>query len=301
MQTNDGVFNGDQWEHYCQKILRTKYSIQYQEVPDLDKGDLGIEGYTQDGQVFQCYCPEQDLEIVKLYEAQRRKINSDINKLVKNIQKIGKITGGISIKYWVFITPKYNSKRLLEYCRTKESEVRGKGLPLLDKDFSIRITDLDCYVAERALLMQFMNLIPALPDSPIKEEDYLSISGQSSKNIRNKYSKISSGDKLQKLVQREMDNNIKGQFQVNNLKNIHPDIYSKLIDLESALTNDLPLFHEYRSCKNLGEFLNSLQEEICKRIKNQFPSFEEILLTKLSNFFISEWIANCPLEFNNGN
>lgn len=51
-------------------------------------GDYGIEGWTADGHVFQCYCPEKDDTQDELYEALRRKITADIPKLHRYAKQI---------------------------------------------------------------------------------------------------------------------------------------------------------------------------------------------------------------------
>lgn len=63
-----------------------KYEVEgYQEMSAHTDGDLGIEGFTRTGVVFQCYCPDEEYDSTKLYEHQRDKITKDLGKL-KNIR-----------------------------------------------------------------------------------------------------------------------------------------------------------------------------------------------------------------------
>lgn len=85
-RTSYGTYNGDSWEEHCQTFLKIKYEADgYQEMTAHTQGDLGIEGFTRKGDVFQCYCPDGEYESTKLYGHQRDKITKDLNKL-KNIK-----------------------------------------------------------------------------------------------------------------------------------------------------------------------------------------------------------------------
>ncbi|PEL58725.1 hypothetical protein CN570_28675 [Bacillus toyonensis] len=50
-------------------------------MPATFKGDMGIKVYTRTGIVFQCYCPDEEYEPKKMYEAKRRKVTKDLGKL----------------------------------------------------------------------------------------------------------------------------------------------------------------------------------------------------------------------------
>ena len=65
-------------------------------------GDLGIEGFTRTGKVFQCYCPEAPYEADELYEKQRDKINKDLNKLIKYKDELRKYLRRCKNKNLVF-------------------------------------------------------------------------------------------------------------------------------------------------------------------------------------------------------
>ena len=59
-QRKYGDFEGDSWEDFCQQCLKIRYRDEkYQEIPAHFGGDMGIEGFTRTGKVFQCYCPDE--------------------------------------------------------------------------------------------------------------------------------------------------------------------------------------------------------------------------------------------------
>ena len=83
-QTEYGPFDGDSWEAFCQKCLKIRHIKEgYIPMPAHFNGDLGIEGFTREGIVYQCYCPDENYGPKDLYEHQRDKIRDDLKKLIK--------------------------------------------------------------------------------------------------------------------------------------------------------------------------------------------------------------------------
>ena len=78
-----GKLDGDSWEELCQSCYRIRYQEQhYTEIPAAYEGDAGIEGFTRNGIVNQCYYPEKDYSEKDLYEHYRKKMTQDIGKLI---------------------------------------------------------------------------------------------------------------------------------------------------------------------------------------------------------------------------
>lgn len=72
-KTDYGTFNENSWEDFCQQCFKLKYEKDgYQEMPAW-QGDLGIEGFTRSGLLFQCYCPDAEYNPDKLYKEQWKK------------------------------------------------------------------------------------------------------------------------------------------------------------------------------------------------------------------------------------
>ena len=111
------------WEDFCEVMLRQHFSEKnFYVVPDEDRGDLGLEFYTVDGTLFQCYYPDLDKEMSVYKKGIQAKINSDLKKLKENENEIGKLLDDISIQQWVLLTPKIKSKDLLTYCNKRKKK-----------------------------------------------------------------------------------------------------------------------------------------------------------------------------------
>ncbi len=148
------IWSGDDWQAYCDGLFREKHgSTGYVRVPDRDRGDLGMEGYSIDGAatVYQCYATEA-VDVGKRYEKQRDKITKDLGKLVANKDRVADLLGAHIMKFWVLMVPLHDSKELVMHARAKDQEIREKDLPFLDDDFTVLIWTDEDFAKERVAL-----------------------------------------------------------------------------------------------------------------------------------------------------
>lgn len=72
------------WEGFCARMLRHHYGANnFWEVPDADRGDLGLEFFTIDGTIFQCYYPDKNAYMAAYKKKVQNKIGDDLKKLKK--------------------------------------------------------------------------------------------------------------------------------------------------------------------------------------------------------------------------
>ena len=120
----DGPLDGDSWERLCNACYRDRYKeFHYTEIPAAYQGDAGIEGFTTNGIVTQCYAPEKEFTDNELYNHLRDKMTADINKLKK-------LSIAIALLSWGFLQLRsgillFRSIRMLELLSMqKQSEKR---------------------------------------------------------------------------------------------------------------------------------------------------------------------------------
>lgn len=306
-----GEFNGDLWEELCQQCFKYKYSSKgYQRIPADACGDLGIEGYTRDGLVFQCYCPDEDYPPKELYEHQRDKITKDLKKLIKNKDKlINDYLGDIKIRIWYFVTPFYKNKELLEHCNKKKMELRQKKLPHLAPDFDILILEATDFTIEINHIIRVdkrykLNFSVAYEK---KDTDWFKCSSKLVKNLIRKISAIvpdptsEAGLKnINRVVQIYMDYYLKGFKLLNLLQSQYLDMYEKLISIRSMYESNV----EVRCSLNVSGYDNnrelfySLIEDFGKVLKEEFNDlFETEMIEALKYQIISSWLLECPMDF----
>lgn len=301
MKTSLGQMDGDAWEQYCQKLLRIRYQ-DYQEVPAQFGGDLGIEGFTRCGIVFQCYSPDEDPSGQDLYEYQRDKITKDIGKLIKNAKKISDLGAGM-IQEWHFLTPRYNSRHLLSHCRTKESEVRSKGIPTINISFKIFIKTEDDYIRERQILIGTSeHLVQPLGEEPPSEklDEFLRSRNDIVLNIKTKLGKLklASGQR-RKLIKELVAGYVVGRNELEKLNEKFPSMFKSVVKLKSSTESQLAI--RMLSCyDNHGKILNVILKEYEDKLSADFSgSLSSALIARLSTEALSDWLGRCPLEFHN--
>lgn len=300
MKTSLGQMDGNAWEEYCQKLLRIRYQTDYQEVPAQFGGDLGIEGFTCSGLVFQCYCPDEDPSGKDLYEDQRDKITRDIAKLIKNAAKISQL-GVETIWEWHFLTPHYNSRDLLSHCRTKEIEVKSKGLLSIHSDFRILLKIEDDYIPERQAVLgsSGLKVQPSGEEPPMYElEKLLSSDNKIVKNITTKLEKLAlAASHRASLTRQLVSGYIVGRDQLETLNMKFPTTYQSVLHLKAATENQLAI--RMLSCPdNQGRILHEILKEYEGKLNYDFADrLSTALIARLATETISDWLGRCPLDF----
>lgn len=303
IKTTYGSFDGNSWEEFCQVCLKLKYESEgYQELPAW-QGDLGIEGFTRTGKVFQCYCPDEDYEPQTLYEKQRNKITTDLEKLKKNELQLKGYLNGILIKQWIFLTPMYKNKELVKHCQTKASQFKNMNLEILAQNFDVLIHDIDFFTAQIPIVKGSTNnkLEILVERDESKDVDWKATNIDLVNHAITKHGKRISNssnkeEKINKLTNFTIGDFLNEQQLITQWKNLNPSDYEKFLrlvgDYEKTVeelcitnTNDNNLLYE------------RIKRELKERLINNFPYLEDITLHKLIKGVIADWILRCPLNF----
>lgn len=299
-RTSLGLMEGDQWERYCQILLRMRYP-DYQQVPARFGGDYGIEGFTYSGLTFQCYCPDEDPSGIDLYKKQRNKITKDVNKLVKNAAKISNLGAG-TIKEWHFLTPEFNNHNLLSHCRDKECLVKRMNLATIHNDFRISIKTEDDYIAERQVYIGTSgHRVQPAHDEPNSDDvdKLLATDNQIVRNIKMKLAKLKgTSENLQENLTRQLVSDyIVGQGELETLNERFPSTYRSILQLKSAKESQLAI-QILSSADNHGTILHTILKEYESKLSVEFSgSLSSALIARLSTGAISDWLGRCPLDF----
>ena len=146
---------GDEWQNWANQLLTCHYGpTDYQKVPDADRGDAGIEGFSlTHGHAYQAYGCEEPLAVAARYEKQRDKVTTDIGKFIANHQKLKRIFGNVQITRWVLFVPHFDSKELVAHAAKKTDEVKSASLCYIAPTFKVVIVDEEQFGVERELLM----------------------------------------------------------------------------------------------------------------------------------------------------
>ena len=147
--------SGEDWQLWANQLLTLHYGpMEYQKVPDKDRGDAGIEGFTiSKGHAFQAYGCEEPLSTTDRYEKQRDKMTVDVAKFIKNQTTLAKLFGTVKVSRWTLFVPIYDSKEIIAHATKKTSEVVAANLSYIAPDFRVMVCQEDDFLAERNELL----------------------------------------------------------------------------------------------------------------------------------------------------
>ncbi|WP_280169334.1 hypothetical protein [Priestia megaterium] len=308
--TEYGEFDGDSWELFSQKCLKIRYwDDGYQPIEAHFGGDLGIEGYTRSGIVFQCYCPDENYDPDPLYEHQRDKITADLKKLITYKEQLIKYLGGIKIKKWIFLTPRYIKKDILLHCNKKRDEYRSKKLVHLDEEFDVLIQDIDFFAEEMRVVLEMTKKRISIEGEDINDQKVHDWSQSNNSGVTNTIRKITAtfpsfqgekiNSKVMKLVDKRINEYLKGGSVLARLEKTFPDQFEKFIKVIDDIETDIEDLCMY-PCENNQKLFGEIQDIVEQRLKGEFGEvFDSVMLSQLKRRVISDWLMRCPIDFDN--
>ncbi|MEO1770587.1 hypothetical protein [Candidatus Enterococcus ferrettii] len=309
--------DGNKWEELCIKGFRLRYSAEhFTDVPARHQGDSGLDGFTKNGIVFQCYCPEGKYDDDSLYEHLRTKLSKDIQKLLlpKNIKSYSKM-GIEKIKEWHYVIPLYKDDRILKHAKTKQKEIRDfakKNSPChIDENFEVWVKIADDFAEEfTRLIRQDIVSNKFRVDLTDIEINLSELENDKVNNIDRKVRAIINSDNenakadnshIEQMVNHFIDYYVKGVSMFEKFRLDAPEIYEELFLYSKALKKDVAIKTGMLSDskKNSEIFLN-LCDEFEKRLLDKFTYVEEGTISDLRYGLVSEWLADCSMEFRGG-
>ncbi|GAA4509199.1 hypothetical protein GCM10023172_42340 [Hymenobacter ginsengisoli] len=303
-KTDLGPFDGNSWEMLCQMCFKQKYGGDgYQEML-ASPGDFGIEGFTATGKVFQCYCPNDNYDPALLYEKQRDKITTDLEKLVAYEEEIRQRVGPMQIREWIFVTPNYSSNNILKHCRTKQSEYRARKRPLLHPEFTVLVHDihfLHPFIQHCLNLIHSKLLITTSGVLATEVESYKS--GQSQlidHALRKNRIRLAQAPnlevRLEKLTAMTIQQFLDGNNILTTWRNGFPTAYERFVSLTSQLEAEV-----MEKCLLPCDDYNKLYEEIKVMVANgigtTFDNLDVSMVRSLASQVMADWILRCPIDF----
>jgi hypothetical protein len=295
----------EDWQDYCNNLARLRHGPDnYQEVPDHDRGDLGIESFALDGTgcVYQFYCPEA-VDTDGRYEAQRRKITTDLNKLKKEDVRLSKLLG-FQIRRWILVVPNYDSKRIIEHASNRARVVSGWGLQCVDpSDFRVLVQDDDAFSAEREKL-QSAGVATALVDATVevKEVDDWAVSNAAEvEQLDEKLARLiamrSEATKSRAELRGELLRyHLRGQNYAQQLQQKYPDLYERFAKAKANEEEDLRV-RSLTTSSAPQEHLAEVRLQYENRLRSGVPGLSTDDAPMLAWAGVAEWMIRCPLDF----
>lgn len=291
-----------EWETFCEIMLRQHYGQPYfWSIPDEDSGDYGIEFYTADGTIFQCYYPDLSTDMATYKKKIQKKINDDLKKLKQHETEINNMLDGIIVKQWVLLTQQNKSKDLITYCNKKKKETIDKDISYIDsKAFTVKIETAESFPDAKLYAQQIYLKTINIPLMDVSDTDKAAWKGGNSAfsdNVKRKSNSIIDGDSSN-FQDRVVTKYIQINKFLDQLRDDHPDLYNQIEDSARA---------ELESMQDGAILENDFDKEYVKRIiasnKNAFEKYANFFSDKnkqlLSFGYLSKWISECYMDFVN--
>jgi hypothetical protein len=305
-KTQHGNFNGDTWEEFCQICFKRKYEAEgYQEMPAW-QGDLGIEGFTRTGVLFQCYCPDEEYAPDELYEKQRDKITTDLKKLITNEKDLISYLKTIKVKQWIFVTPGYKKKDIVRHCQEKAAEYKNLNLSILADDFDVLIYDIDFFALEIPLVLDYkkrkieINLTTEKTDTEVADwqtkeiplvENAIRKHGQ-----RLSLTATNRDLKINKLTQNSIKHFLNGNITIKIMQEKFPLDYEKFIRVISLFETKVTEMCILNTADN-NTLYKEIENNLNTKLREAFSYIDQVTLDRLSEQVLAEWILRCPINF----
>ncbi|MFC3481887.1 hypothetical protein [Kocuria carniphila] len=295
-------WQGRDWQNYCILLLQKRYATQnshsLQLVPDRHQGDLGLEAFSHDGHVYQCYAAEEPLTVIGCYEKQRDKLTTDLGKLRDRKTEVASLLGRVVVHRYVFMIHRHDSRRLISHAHSKAEDVRSWNLPFVADEFSIVVETDDDYANER-------EAIHALPKAIIESNSptdadraaWGTANADLHETALNKLERVAQSRSARDSVLTALINQyLKGENALERLKNVVPETHRGILAAKAHREDLLVLEHPPES-NGSHKALSKIAGELAESLHSDFPTLSSMLAETLAWSAVADWLMRCPLDF----
>jgi len=292
-------YDGKSWEIFCEKMMRHHYSAPYfTSVPAGDRGDCGLEFFTRDGSIFQCYFPDPKYSMSEYKTKVQNKIRTDLKKLKTYESQIHGFLDDIIIKQWVLLIPDNRTKDLITYCNTKKRETIKQNIAFIDnKNFSVKIETADSYPSSKNFALKYSDELIHINSGESNEDSLLNFKDSIfEKNIKRKSNHISKKPEVFSRNMTEKYLNITTYLE--KLRFSFPDIYQDIEECGRMLLSKMQDMIEIEELEPDNKFIQAVKVQNELEINNLFGQIiSKYNRDELPYGLIAKWFAECNMDF----
>ena len=302
MTANKIHLQGNDWQDWANQLLTVHYGpTEYSRVPDKQKGDGGLEGFTlTDGHVYQAYGCEEPISLKDRFEKQRNKMTRDLKKFVENQALLEKLFGETKIKKWVLFVPVYDSKDLIAHAAKKTKEIKAFGLPYVDTQFNVTVCEEKDFATEKE---QILNNKSDQLDFEIATAGDEAIAAFSSDNdhfiatIDKKIAKLSTlqtGEKRLGFRNSVLRWYLQGQELLDSLKVDSPSVFGTVLKIKSQ--RESYLVADSLAAKTSEEQFGLAINKLLDSLKSEAKQLSTSSAEALAHEAVADWLIRCPFD-----
>ncbi|ACB95788.1 hypothetical protein [Beijerinckia indica] len=295
------IWNPDDWEVFALSLLQCRHgALKVHKIPAAHKGDFGIDYYCTDQAVaYQCYAVQEPIDIATRADRQKRKITTDLAKIVSKAAEVSQLFLGYPIKHWILLTPLHDSKDVNLHCSKKTQEFRKQKLAHLDANFEIAIHDQNSFPSSAvaagmsALAMVMLN-VPRPTDEEMNQ--WQAASPDLLANATHKLMKRTGSDRVKGAVAEAVRSFLEGNAILDALRSGSPDMYEKVMAAVASRSRRLS-FAGPQGGPGPSAILNTEIDSLITAIKAAAPNISDDNANQIAFGTVSDWIMRCPLDF----
>jgi hypothetical protein len=292
-------YDGIKWEIFCERMMRHHYTQPYfTSVPATDRGDCGLEFFTRDGSIFQCYFPDPKYSMSEYKKHVQTKIRTDLKKLKTYENQIHDFLDDIVIKQWVLLIPNNKTKDLITYCNTKKREIIKENIAFIDNDnFTVKIETAESYPSSKNFALKYSDELIHINTKEINENILSDFKDSTfEKNIKRKSNYISKKPEIFSKNMTAKYLNITTYLE--ELRFTFPDTYQEIEECGRTLLSKMQDMIEIEEIEPDNKFIQAVKTQNEIQINSLFGTIiSKYNRDELPYGLISKWIAECNMDF----
>lgn len=294
------TLDGNEWQERVRRWLRLRYGTDFQPIPAMDDGDRAIEGYSLDGQVYQCYAARDGFDVRQLYEHQRDKLTEDVRKFISYEPKLVKLLPQYFLVHrYCFVVPKYESAQIVAHANAKATEIRAAKLAFVADDFQIIILERDDFEVERAAEETKMLAKLKIEFSEPSIQDVSTWTAGNDVGAQNlewkipKFTGVRSKGLILKTRDRWIRAHIRAANALNRLRSKSAEIWEALDDARLRMERRLELHYGHEA--GPVSAVNAAAEELASEMQRKVPNLDRGDANDLADGIVADWLQKCSL------
>lgn len=293
------AWDGKEWQTYTLLLAQYRHGASnLQRVPDKVQGDAGVEFFSLDGCLYQCYAPEEVSDVAKATSAIKAKATRDLDKLIKYATILEKILQGTKGHRWILLCPFVDDKSAVAHVRKHGKIVRQANLSFIADGFEALVQSQEDFAKEIELIRQ-QSLGPhptysSATTTEVEEFDQGHLSETLTKKLERAFPKDD-----QKEIEGKKSGFVRSHLTRENaldeFRREHPMLWEKIVrcieSQEQALIllggdGSAPIEHMKNALKDLKENLRA-----------DLPTIDMSVIGEIATGTLSDWLMRCPMDF----
>jgi hypothetical protein len=290
------------WQSFALQLIRERHgAVNVQRVPDAHRGDSGLEAYSFDGCLYQCYAPKFPLPIAERARKTRAKLNADVSKLIANAETIEGWLGAVTVSRWILLVPLFDSKEPITTCTDLTEKVLSRGLAFVRFDFRVCVCDQSDFSTELEQLRRKAALRTCLSPTVTTTEELQTWQDQHVDHVQTMTEKLERGfpHTPKPQITRKVEQYVAWHLQRDNvldqLRRDIPDLWDQVQATTSNAEKKLETLGSQGGTAK--EVIGNTIRDLGHEIGECMPGFHRSEVDRIAFGTAADWLMRCPLDF----